>query len=51
MQPAAACSTIMVGKQATTDGSVLMASSCDGDVMGLIYVMPGETYPPNYPDY
>jgi dipeptidase len=36
----------MVGKQATADGSVLMASSCDGDVMGLIYVMPAETYPP-----
>ncbi len=36
----------MVGRQATADGSVLMASSCDGDVMGLIYVMPAETYPP-----
>src|SRR3990172_6730036 len=23
-----------------------MASSCDGDVMGLIYVMPAQTYPP-----
>lgn len=44
--PASACSTIMVGKQATADGSVLIASSCDGDVMGLIYVMPAETYPP-----
>ncbi len=44
--PASACSTIMVGKQATADGSVLMASSCDGDVMGLIYIMPAETYPP-----
>jgi len=36
----------MVGKRATEDGSVLMASSCDGDVMGLIYVMPAQTYPP-----
>lgn len=45
-QPAAGCSTVMVGKQATADGSVLMASSCDGDVMGLIYIMPAETFPP-----
>jgi len=37
----------MVGKRATADGSVLMASSCDGDVMGLIYVMPARTYPPD----
>jgi len=37
----------MVGKRATEDGSVLMASSCDGDVMGLIYVMPAKTYPPD----
>jgi dipeptidase len=41
-----ACTTVMVGKQATTDGSVLMASSCDGDIMGLIYVMPAREYPP-----
>ena len=41
-----ACSTLLVGKQATVDGSVLMASSCDGDVMGLIYVMPAECHPP-----
>ncbi|MHC4406690.1 MAG: hypothetical protein ACYTG0_44270, partial [Planctomycetota bacterium] len=43
---AAACTTVMAGRQATEDGSVLMASSCDGDVMGLIYVMPAQTYPP-----
>jgi dipeptidase len=36
----------MVGRQATADDSVLMASSCDGDVMGLIYVMPAQEYPP-----
>lgn len=43
---ACACTTVMVGKQATADGSVLMASSCDGDIMGLIYVMPAQEYPP-----
>ncbi|OHB66278.1 MAG: hypothetical protein A2Y77_02125 [Planctomycetes bacterium RBG_13_62_9] len=41
-----ACTTVMVGKQATADGSVLMASSCDGDIMGLIYIMPAQQYPP-----
>ncbi|MBC8871294.1 MAG: C69 family dipeptidase [Planctomycetes bacterium] len=46
-RPVAACTTVMVGKRATEDGSVLMASSCDGDVMGLIYVMPAKTYPPD----
>ncbi|MHC4581792.1 MAG: C69 family dipeptidase [Planctomycetota bacterium] len=40
-----ACSTILVGRKATTDSSVLMSSSCDGDIMGLIYVMPAQKYP------
>ena len=40
------CSTILVGKGATSDGSVLMSSSCDGDIMGLIYIMPARKYPP-----
>lgn len=42
---AIACSTILVGKKGTSDGSVMMSSSCDGDIMGLIYVMPAQKYP------
>lgn len=41
-----ACTTIMAGRQATADGSVLMGSSCDGDIMGLIQVVPARQYPP-----
>ncbi len=44
-QVAPACTTILVGKDATPDGSVLMSHSCDGDIMGLIYVMPAQDYP------
>ncbi|MCL4181420.1 MAG: C69 family dipeptidase [Verrucomicrobia bacterium] len=43
---AKACSTLMVGRSGTADGSVLMSHSCDGDVMGLVYVMPAQSYPP-----
>jgi len=35
----------MVGKKATEDGSVLMSSSCDGDIMGVIQIMPSREYP------
>ena len=39
------CSTILVGKKASSEDSVLMSSSCDGDIMGLIYIMPARKYP------
>ncbi len=39
-----ACTTVMVGRAATGDHSVSMASSCDGDIMGVIYVMPAHDY-------
>lgn len=39
------CTTVMVGQKATADGAVLMASSCDGDIMGLIHLMPPNEYP------
>lgn len=40
-----ACTTILVGKTATVDGSVLMATSCDGNIMGRVYVLPAKEYP------
>jgi len=46
LQRVTACSTILAGRQATADGSVLMSHSCDGDVMGLVYVMPAQSYAP-----
>ena len=39
------CTTILAGKGATTDGSVLMATSCDGNIMGRVHVMPAKEYP------
>lgn len=44
--PALGCSTILSGSGATADGAVMMSHSCDGDVMGLVYVMPARAYPP-----
>ena len=40
-----ACTTILVGRAATSDGSVLMATSCDGGIMGRVYVVPAKRYP------
>ncbi len=40
-----ACTTILVGKAATVDGSVLMSTSCDGNIMGHVYVLPAKEYP------
>lgn len=45
---ATACSTLLAGRLASADGSVLMSHSCDGDVMGLVYVMPAQSYPPGH---
>ena len=41
---ALACTTVMVGRKATADGSVLMSSSCDGDRMGQIFLVPAQEY-------
>ena len=43
---ASACTTVMAGKKATADGSVLMSSSCDGDQMGQIHLVPAKEYAP-----
>ena len=44
-ESAYACTTILVGRAATADGSVLMATSCDGGIMGRVYVVPAKQYP------
>ena len=41
---AGACTTILAGKDATADGSVLMSCSCDGSAMGYSYIMPAREY-------
>ena len=42
--PLTACTTLMAGRQASEGGAVLMSSSCDGDIMGVMYVMPSQEY-------
>ena len=39
------CTTILAGKAATLDGSVIMATSCDGNLMGRVYALPAAEYP------
>jgi dipeptidase len=34
----------MVGRTASSDSSILLASSCDGDIMGVITIMPASDY-------
>lgn len=44
------CTSIMVGKQATTDGSVITAHSCDGNFRTWLNIVPGKTFPKNSKD-
>jgi len=39
------CTNIMVGKDATVDGSTIGTYSCDGALWASIEVVPGETFP------
>lgn len=42
----ASCTSIMVGKLATTDGSVITAHSCDGNYRTWLNIMPHKKYTP-----
>jgi len=39
------CTSIMVGRLATTDGSVITAHSCDGNYRTWVRIEPGKIYP------
>lgn len=41
------CTNIMVGKNATVDGSVIATYSCDGALYASIEVVPERSYPPD----
>jgi dipeptidase len=41
----AACTSIMVGKLASTDGSVMTAHTCDGNYRTWLRIEPRQTYP------
>lgn len=41
-----ACTSIMVGKDASADGSVMTAHTCDGNYDARIQIIPGQTFEP-----
>jgi dipeptidase len=41
-----ACTSIMVGKNASADGSVMTAHTCDGNYDARIRIIPGQTWEP-----
>jgi len=42
-----ACTSIMVGKSASTDGSVITSQTCDGNYRTWLKIEPPKTYPKN----